>query len=236
MINLASCLDLANHRADASKKDVEKLCQDVLKYGFHSAFVNPCWIRLTKTTINEHFRNYPQTQRYLEGGIIRKPKVGTVISFPLGQDTTEMKIYAIRQAIKKGADELDVSTNVGLLKSGKEKIYLKELKRIVKAAKKIRAGTVVKFIIETGLLSEQEIKKASLLVLKSGADFIKTCSGLGPRGSRIDDISLIKEAVFDKIPIKVAGGIQTKNQAEKFIQAGASRIGTSKAVSIVTEK
>jgi len=225
MSNLASFLDLANHRPDSGKKDVEKLCFNVLKYGFHSAFVNPCWVHFAKTYL-----------RHLHKTPTPTPKVGTVVSFPLGQDTTEMKIYAVRQAIKKGADELDISTNVGLIKSDKEKTYLKELKRIVQAAKKIRAETVVKFIIETGLLTEQEIKETSILVLKSGADFIKTCSGLGPRGARVADVTLIKEAVFDKIPIKVAGGIQTKTQAEKFIKAGASRIGTSKAVSIVTEK
>ncbi len=235
MINLAPYLDFANHGPKSTKKQVEGLCQKVLKYQFNAAFVNPCWVRLAKTTLR-HLRSVPQAQHHPGGGIVWKPKVGTVISFPLGQDTTEMKLMAVRQVIKKGADEVDVSTNVGFLKSGKDKIYLKELKRIVQAARKLRAETIVKFIIEAPLLTEKEIQKAALLVLKSRADFIKTSSGYGPLDATLGQVRIIKKTVGDKIPIKAAGGIATRKQALDFIKTGASRLGTSKAVEIVTGK
>ena len=222
--NLASFLDLANHRGETDKATVETLCKNVLQYGFNAAFVNSCWVKFAKTYFNQNHRPG-----------LPAPKVGTVISFPLGQDTTEMKIYAVHEAIKKGADELDISANVGFLKSDSD-IYLKELKRLVQAAKKISSSVVVKFIIETGLLTDSEIKKASLLVLKSGADFVKTCSGFGPRGSRLKDVELIKNVVQNKIKIKVAGGITTFEQVQDFLKAGVSRIGTSKAIEIIKQK
>jgi len=108
------------------------------------------------------------------------------------------------------------------------------MKAVNTAAKEIRRNVIVKFIIETGFLTDEEIKKASELVLKSGADFIKTCSGWGPRGARLEDVKLIREAIGDKIKIKVAGGIDTYQEAVDFINAGANRIGTSKAIEIIT--
>mgnify|MGYP001051992075 CR=1 FL=1 len=217
MNNLASYLDLANHRPTASKKDIQDLCQKVLKYGFNSAFVNPYWVKLAKSCL-------------------QNSRVGTVISFPLGQETTNIKIKSSLEAVKKGADELDVSTNIALLKNNQPRAYLKEMKKIIKAVKIKNPQVIIKFIIETGCLTEKEIKKASLLVLKSKADFVKTCSGFGPRGATFKDVKVIKGVIGDKIKIKVAGGIRTSKQAQAFIKAGASQIGTSKAVEIVTEK
>lgn len=213
---VAYFLDFANHHPESTKADIEKLCAGVLKYGFHSAFVNPCWVRLAKILVN------------------KKAAVGTVVSFPLGQDNTEAKIVACRELVKKGVDELDISTNVGWLKEGKTELYLKEMKRLVQQIKKRRSTVVVKFIIETGLLTNDEIKKASLLVFKSGADFVKICSGMGPRGARLSDVKIIKQVVGDKIKIKVAGGIHHLKQVKEFLAAGANRIGTSKAIEIVT--
>lgn len=235
--NFASFLDLANHHQDADQSTIKTLCQNVLHYGFNAAFVNSCWVKFAKTYFNSQTKHLPggvAPAAHL-GGEIRHPRVGTVISFPLGQDTTEIKIYAAHEAIKKGADELDISTNVGFLKSSPD-IYLKELKRLVQAARDISSSVIVKFIIETGLLTDEEIKKAAILVLKSGADFVKTCSGLGPRGSTLKDVKLIKSAIQDKIKIKVAGGISTFEQVQDFLKAGASRIGTSKAVEIIKQK
>lgn len=214
---LASYLDLANHHAEAKPEDIKLLCQKVKKYGFHSAFVNACYITLAKETL---------------GG---KGMVGTVISFPLGQDDRDIKILAAIAATRKKADELDVSMNVGWFKAGKYDQVLEEMEAVVAAAKEIRKITVVKFIIETGFLTEIEIKKASQLVLKSRADFVKTCSGWGPRGASLEDVRLIKSAIGDKIKIKVAGGIDTLKEATDFIKVGANRIGTSHAVEIIKE-
>jgi len=214
---LAKYLDFANHHPDATPEQIKKLCQNVAKFGFHSAFVNPCYISLAKEYLEDKF------------------PVGTVISFPLGQDTRDGKVLLVIETTRKGADELDVMMNVGLFKAGKYKEVLEEMRAVNTAAKEIRRNVIVKFIIETGFLTDKEIKKASELVLKSGADFVKTCSGWGPRGAKLEDVRLIREAVGDKIKIKVAGGIDTYQEAVDFINTGADRIGTSKAIEIVKE-
>jgi deoxyribose-phosphate aldolase len=214
---LAQYLDLANHHQDATPEAIGKLCEMVKKYGFNSAFVNPCYLPLARELLGD------------------KGKIGTVISFPLGQDTKNTKILAAIDAVKKGADELDVCLNVGLLKGGEREKVLEEMKAIVQAAKDVKATVIVKFIIETGLLTSEEIKKSSQLVLESGADFVKTNSGFGPRGASLQDVEIIRQAVGDKIKIKVAGGIDTLKEATDFIQAGVDRIGTSKGVEIIEE-
>ncbi len=215
--SLAKYLDFANHHPEATPAQIRDLCQKVKKFGFHSAFVNPCYISLAK--------------EYLEG----KFPVGTVVSFPLGQDTRDGKVLLAIETTRKGADELDVMMNVGMFKAGKYAEVLEEMRAVNLAAKEIRRKVLVKFIIETGFLTEEEIKKASQLVLKSGADFVKTCSGWGPRGASLKDVELIRAVVGDKIKIKVAGGIDTYQEAIDFISAGADRIGTSKAVEIVRQ-
>lgn len=214
--NLANYLDFANHHQDATPKDIKELCQKVKKYGFHSAFVNPFYVPLAK--------------ELLVDGI-----VGTVIDFPLGQGTKEIKILASIDAVKKGADELDVVMNVGLFKAGKHEQVLEEMKAVVSAARNIKKAVVLKFIIETSYLNSNEIKKASQLVFQSGADFVKANSGWGPRGSSLKDVDLIRQAAGDKIKIKVAGGVDTYREAISFINRGVDRIGTSKAVRIIEE-
>lgn len=214
---LAAYLDFANHHADATPENIKELCQQVKQYELHAAFVNPCYVSLARELLGQ-------------SGV-----VGTVISFPLGQDSQDIKILAAIDGTKKGADELDISMNVGLFKAGEREQVLAEMKAIIEAVKNIKRNVLIKFIIETGLLTDEEIKEASRLVLKSRADFVKTSSGWGPRGASLKDVGLIKEAVGDKIKIKVAGGIDTLKEAMDFIQAGVNRIGTSKAVEIIEE-
>lgn len=214
---LAGFLDLANHRQEATPEQIRDLCHQVTKFGFHTAFVNPCYVGLAREVLGPD-------------GV-----VGTVVSFPLGQDSRDVKILAAVSGARQGADELDVCLNVGKFKAGLADEVLEEARAIVEAVKGIKKLTMVKFIIETGLLTDEEIKEAATLVLKSGADFVKTCSGMGPRGATLKDVALIKEAVGGKIKIKVAGGIGTYQEAVAFIKAGADRIGTSKAVEIINE-
>lgn len=215
--DLIKYLDFANHHPDATPKDIQELCQKVKQFHFHSAFVNPCYV--------------PLAREFLGGDGI----VGTVISFPIGQDTREGKLLASIDAVKKGADELDISMNVGLFKAGKEEEVLEEMRTVIEAIKNIRKNVLIKFIIETGFLTDEEIKKAAELVLESGADFVKTSSGLGPRGASLKDVELIREAIGEKIKIKVAGGVDTYQEAIDFIKAGVDRIGTSKAVEIIKD-
>ena len=212
---LAKYLDFANHNQGATEADIKILCQKVIEYGFHTAFVNPYYISLAKGLL---------------GG---QGAVGTVVSFPLGQESREIKMASAIWAVKSGADELDVSMNVGLFKDKKYDEGLNEMKMIVSNVKELGKNSIVKFIIETGCLTDEEIKKASELVLLSGADFVKTCSGMGPRGASLKDVELIKSVVGEKIKVKVAGGVVNLDQAMGFIQAGVSRIGTSHAIDIV---
>lgn len=215
MENLAKYLDLANHRADATEAQIRDICQKVIEHGFNSVFVNPHYIEF----IRENF-----------GGRL---KVGTVVSFPLGQEILNIKLAMARAALTSGADELDISLHVGYIKEGNWDKSFEEMKAIVMAVREISVGKIVKFIPENGYLTDDEIKKTAELILKSGADFYKTCSGMGPRGAEVSDVIMVRSAVGDKLKIKVAGGVTTKEEAEKFIAAGADRIGTSHAVEIL---
>lgn len=219
MNDLAPHLDLANHHADATLEDIRALCANVVKYGFNAAFVNPCYIALAREELGA------------------RAKVGTAFSFPLGQDTLEMKIFSARESIRLGADELDIVPNNGLLlaENGFGQ-YREELRTIVEAARTEKQDIVVKFIIETGFLEEILIKRAAEAILASGADFIKICSGMGPRGASLEDVKLVREAIGTApIKIKVAGGIDTIEEARAFLDAGVHRIGTSKAVEIIKQ-
>lgn len=214
---MAQFLDHANHNPESNKGQIGKLCREVLEFGFNAAFVNSCWVGLAKSVLAD------------------KGKVGTVVSFPLGQDSTEAKINSCLVVIGDGADEIDVSTNVGWLKSGEDDKYFVELQDIIRAVRNRKETVVVKFIIEACLLSQEEIKKASKMVMDSGADFVKTTSGFGPNDAKLEYVRIIKEVVGDKVRIKAAGGIATAVQVREYLKAGANRIGTSKAVAIIKE-
>ncbi len=230
--NLPSYLDLANHHGNATARDIEAICEAVLHYGFNGAFVNPYYISLARSLL------------------ARQAKVGTAFSFPLGQDTVEMKIHSAIECVNLGADELDIVPNNGLLISNEQETYLNEMKQIVSAVRTLGKNTIVKFILETGYFypkkpedltqelktqGDELVKSGATLIKDAGADFVKICSGMGPRGASLDDVRLVKEAIGDSVRIKVAGGIDTIAEAESFIQAGAHRIGTSKAVEIMEQ-
>lgn len=217
----AHYLDLADHSPTTTEHNVKKLCHAVLEYNFNSAFINPCYIHLAKKLFKEN--DHPAKT------------VGTVISFPLGQETMSMKLTSIREAIKLGVDELDTSLNVAFIKEARWEKCLEEMLEIVETAREEHPNIIVKFIPETGYLTQFEIQRTAELMVQAGTDFFKTCSGMGPRGATIEDVRLVRQAVGDQIKIKVAGGIATYQQAHAFIQAGADRIGTSKAVEIITE-
>ncbi|MBU1327028.1 deoxyribose-phosphate aldolase [Patescibacteria group bacterium] len=221
--NLAQHLDFANHHASATPSDIHALCKGVMEYGFNSAFVNPCYITLARESLGN------------------AAKVGTAIAFPLGQDTLSIKKTAVNEAVMLGADELDIVPNIGAFLAGEDDAFYAELKAIVESTHMVGKPVVVKFIIETGFFDKladgkTRIQKASRLIQGSGADFVKICSGMGPRGASVEDVKLVREAVGATMKIKVAGGIDTLREAEELINAGADRIGTSHAIEIVTEK
>jgi deoxyribose-phosphate aldolase len=216
-LQLASHLDLANHHANATHKDIQTICTAVAHYHFNSAFVNPYYVAYAKDQ--------------LQG----KGKVGTVVAFPLGQEILEVKVLTAQKAAQAGADELDVMLNVGMIKEAKWHDVLDEMHSIIDAARTINQHIIVKFIPETGYLTEFEIKKMAELMVQTGADFFKTCSGMGPRNATLEDVRLVRTAVGDAIKVKVAGGVSDYAQAIEFLTHGADRIGTSHAVEIIKE-
>ncbi len=215
---LAQYLDFANHHASATPADIEKLCTAVVEHGFHAAFVNPIYVPLAKKLLHT------------------KAAVGTVISFPLGQDTRAAKVAAVNDAVQAGADELDVVPNIGAFLSGQTQEFEEELSAIVDGARMIGKPVIIKFIVDPGYVNTEQLKEVALSIKKSGADYIKIGSGMGPRGPSVADVNIVREAVGPDMKIKVAGGVDTYEEAKAFIDAGVTRIGTSHAVEIVTGK
>lgn len=209
----AQYLDFANHHANATPADIEKLCQSVIEYGFHAAFVNPIYIPLAK--------KHPV-------------RVGTVVSFPLGQDTIATKVAAVNEAVSLGADELDIVPNIGTFLAGDTNGFVSEMKTIVDGARMVGKPVIVKFILDPGYMNTGELmKQAAQAVQQSGADFVKIGSGMGPREPNVEDVKIVREAV-PTMKIKVAGGVDTYEEAKAFIDAGVARIGTSHAIEIIT--
>lgn len=215
--NMSEYLDFACHRANSTENDIQETCLKTLEYKFNSTFANPYYVKFVKNILanNAH--------------------VGTVASFPLGQDIFSIKSAAIKQALLDGADEIDVVLNIGFIKEHRWEKCAEEMNSLVKIVKDFDSNKIIKFIPEMGYLTDDEVKKIAEIIVKSGADFFKTCSGYGPRGSKPEDVILIRSAIGDAIKIKVAGGISTYQQAREFIEAGADRIGTSSAVAIIEE-
>lgn len=202
----AHYLDFANHSANATPADIETLCAEVIEYGFHAAFVNAAYITLAKS---------------------KGVRVGTVVSFPLGQDTVAAKVAAVNEAVQLGADELDIIPNIG-------NFDIQELKAITDGARMPGKPVVIKFILDPGYLTKEQLAAYAKIVQASGADFVKIGSGMGPRGPSVEDVKIVREAVGPDMKIKVAGGIDTYEEAKAFIDAGVTRIGTSHAIDIVT--
>ena len=205
-------IDHTNLKAFASLEDIVKLCSEANYYKFKSVCVNPAYIETCK--------------ELLKGSEVL---ICTVIGFPLGQNTTDVKKFEVTDAIAKGADEVDVVLNVAEMKNKNYDYILNELTEIVKASD----GVLVKLILETCYLTKEEIVKACELATKAGIDYVKTSTGFGTGGATVEDVKLMKESISENMKVKASGGIKTKEDFLKMIEAGASRIGTSNGVSIM---
>ncbi len=214
---LAGMIDYSVLHAHATVREVERACVEAREYGFNSVCINPTYIENAKKS--------------LAGSGVR---VTSVLAYPLGATLPEVKAFEAMEYVTKGADELDMVMNIGAFKSGELGLVEKDIMWVVDAARRTRAGTVVKVIIETGLLNENEIAKASKLVKRAGADFVKSGTGWGT-GASVRDVRLIRRAVGKRFGVKAAGGIRTLRQTRDLIKAGANRIGTSSAVAIMKE-
>jgi deoxyribose-phosphate aldolase len=166
---------------------------------------------------------------YVEGSV----KICTVIGFPSGYSTTRTKCYEAAEAVTDGADEVDMVINLGWVKSGEDDLILREIREVRKAVDNVRAGVILKVIVETCLLTEEEKIRMCEIVSRSGADYIKTSTGFSTGGATFEDIALMKKHVTGGVKIKAAGGISSLEDAVKFIELGADRLGTSRIVKLV---
>jgi len=212
--DLARLIDHTLLKSETKIEDIKKLCEEALKYQFYSVCINPCYVKTAK--------------EFLKNSDI---KICTVISFPLGASTIKTKIYEATEAIENGADEIDMVMNIGMFKSNRYEYIYEEISSIKKAIE----YRILKVIIETSILSEEEKIKASEIIKKSGANFVKTSTGFSQGGVTKEDVLLIRKSVGDNFGIKASGGIKTYQQAVELIKAGATRIGSSSSVKIVEE-
>ncbi|MDK6862588.1 MULTISPECIES: deoxyribose-phosphate aldolase [Nosocomiicoccus] len=199
-------------KPDTTTDDIKKLCEEAKQYNFFSVCVNPSHVELCKSL--------------LEGS---DTKVCTVIGFPLGATTSEVKQFETVQAIRNGADEIDMVINIGALKTGDLETVQKDIEAVVN----VKGEALVKVIIETALLTPDEIVTASELSKKAGADFVKTSTGFNGRGASVEDVTLMKSTVGDALGVKASGGIRSKEDALQMIEKGATRLGASSGVKIV---
>jgi len=202
-------------KATASPKDIVQLCTEAIQFKFYAVCVNGCYIKLAKTELKNS-----------------KVKIAAVIGFPLGAMSTEAKIAEAVQCVADGADEIDMVINIGLLKAGQADLVEDEIAAIKKAIGK----QVLKVIIETCYLTNEEKKMACRAALNADADFVKTSTGFGTGGATIEDVKLMKAEVGDKLRIKASGGIRDLKTALEYIELGVSRLGTSSGIALVTSK
>ncbi|MFA5006831.1 MAG: deoxyribose-phosphate aldolase [Candidatus Izemoplasmatales bacterium] len=210
-MNVNQYIDHTYLKAFGTAKDIDQLVAEAARWQFKSVCLNPAWVKYAK-------------EKLAGTGVL----VCTVIGFPLGANTTETKVFETLDAVQNGADEIDMVINVGRVKQGDDAYVQSEIERIVKAAQ----GRVVKVIIETCYLSKEEIARTSAVVGKTGATFVKTSTGFGTAGATAEDVKIMKEASGKAV--KAAGGVKTKEDLEKMLEAGATRIGTSNGVALMT--
>lgn len=211
-MNYNKMIDHTVLKADTPLETVKKICDEAMEYGFASVCINPCHVAYCADYLKDSDVN-----------------VCTVIGFPLGANTSAVKAFETKDAIANGADEIDMVMNIGTLKDKNYDLVRDDVKAVVEAAN----GTLVKVILETCLLTEDEIKKACELCVEAKADYVKTSTGFSTRGATIEDVRIMKEAVHGKAKVKAAGGVRTPEDMVKIVAAGADRIGTSAGCSLV---
>lgn len=210
---IASMIDHTALKPDTTQKEIENLCSEAVKFSFASVCVNPCHVSMAS--------------KLLAGTGV---KVCTVIGFPLGANTSDVKAFEAAKAVEDGALEVDMVINIGALKDKKYDVVLNDIKRVVDS---VKHKALVKVIIETCLLTDDEKVKVCEIAKEAGADFVKTSTGFSKAGATEEDVKLMKRTVGESMKVKASGGIRTYEDAVKMINAGASRIGASASVKIV---
>ncbi|OEC00476.1 deoxyribose-phosphate aldolase [Lysinibacillus sphaericus] len=211
--NYASMIDHTLLKADATKEQIEKLCAEAKEFGFASVCVNPTWVKYCSELLQDS-----------------NVLVCTVIGFPLGANTTAVKVFEAKDAIANGAQEVDMVINIGALKDQNFELVQADIAAVVEAAK---GSAIVKVIIETCLLTEEEKVKACELSVEAGADFVKTSTGFSTGGATAEDIALMRKTVGPELGVKASGGVRSLEDMQKMVEAGATRIGASSGVAIM---
>ncbi|KLV31782.1 deoxyribose-phosphate aldolase [Priestia megaterium] len=211
--NITGIIDHTLLKADATEEQITVLAQEAKEYSFASVCVNPTWVKKAA----ELLKDAPEV------------KVCTVIGFPLGATTLAVKAFETTNAIENGADEVDMVINIGALKDKNYDLVQSDIQAVVDAAK---GKALVKVIIETALLTDEEKAKVSELAVKAGADFVKTSTGFSTGGATVEDVALMRKTVGPDVGVKASGGVRGLEDAKAMIEAGATRIGASSGVSI----
>lgn len=212
----ASLIDHTLLKADAAEKDIKKLCDEAAQFGFASVCVNPSWVK--------------KASEFLRG---TKVPVCTVIGFPLGATLPDVKAYEARRTIFNGASEVDMVINVGALKSGDDCLVEDDIRAVAEAAHENKV--LLKVIIETALLTDEEKVRACVAAKNAGADFVKTSTGFSTGGATVDDVALMRRTVGSGLGVKASGGVKGIDDARAMFEAGATRIGASVGVKIAQE-
>lgn len=213
-LELLKYVDHTQLKAVSTWEDIQKLCEEAIHYKTASVCIPPSYIKRVADAYGDAIN------------------ICTVIGFPLGYMTTETKVFEAKDAIEKGANEIDMVINIGELKNGN----YKEVKAEVKALKEAVGDHILKVIIETCYLTEEEKVMMCKIVTEAGADYIKTSTGFGTGGATMEDILLFKKNIGENVKMKAAGGVKSAEDLQNFIEAGCSRIGTSSAVAIIAGK
>jgi deoxyribose-phosphate aldolase len=217
-IDIAKMIDHTLLKPNATEEEIKKVCEEAREYGFASVCINPCFVDLAYKMLKD-----------------TDVKVCTVVGFPLGANTVETKVHEAVEAVKKGAKEIDMVLNISMMKSGKYEYVKREIEEVVKALKSYDKNIIVKVILETCYLTDDEKVKACELAKEAGADFVKTSTGFGTGGATVEDVKLMRRTVGENFGVKASGGIRSYEDAKAMIEAGANRIGTSAGVKIVEE-
>lgn len=212
---IASMIDHTLLKANATVGEIEKLCKEAIEYSFASVCVNPAYVSVASKLLKDS-----------------SVKVCTVIGFPLGANTSIVKAMEAVDAIANGAQEIDMVINIGALKSGNDALVLDD----IKAVRKVTNGKALKVIIETAYLNQEEKIKACKISMEAKADFVKTSTGFAPTGATVEDVKLMRKVVGKEMGVKASGGIRDARIAQEMVKAGATRLGTSSGIAIVTGK
>jgi deoxyribose-phosphate aldolase len=218
-LNAAEVARLIDHtllQPDATESQIQQLCREAKQYRFASVCVNPTWVPLARTLLVDSL-----------------VKVATVVGFPLGATLPEVKAFEAERAIQLGAHEIDMVINVGRLKSGNHQVVFQDITSVVAVARK--SGALVKAIIETSLLTEDEKVAACVLAQAGGVDFVKTATGFSKGGATVADIALMRRVLGPTMGIKASGGVRSLQFLQELVTAGATRIGASASVKIMEE-